>query len=343
MKLDERKLRILAAVVEIYNDTGEPVSSKAILKRLGLGVSSATVRNDMAALFDQGLLEQPHTSAGRIPSHLGYRIYIDQLMHCKPLSEEERLEIEALFNVRDPDPDKLLEDAAQALAEYTNCATVSTTITPKTVRVKRIEIIPAGQRTCVILLIATNGVIKNKVCRVDFSITPETVEFLNQFTNGRLVGRSVSDITQRYINSVSATLGDYSRLFIPVLVAVYELCREVNEGQFYTGGSANLLGYKEFADVARELLLAMGNREELLGVIASRQDNVFITIGKENNRSELADTSVVVTKYKIGEQNSGAIGVIGPVRMDYARLIPHLEYFSGMLGKLLAETFEQEE
>lgn len=343
MKLDERKLRILAAVVEIYNDTGEPVSSKAILKRLGLGVSSATVRNDMAALFDQGLLEQPHTSAGRIPSHLGYRIYIDQLMHCKPLSEEERLEIEALFNVRDPDPDKLLEDAAQALAEYTNCATVSTTITPKTVRVKRIEIIPAGQRTCVILLIATNGVIKNKVCRVDFSITPETVEFLNQFTNGRLVGKSVSDITQRYINSVSATLGDYSRLFIPVLVAVYELCREVNEGQFYTGGSANLLGYKEFADVARELLLAMGNREELLGVIASRQDNVFITIGKENNRSELADTSVVVTKYKIGEQNSGAIGVIGPVRMDYARLIPHLEYFSGMLGKLLAETFEQEE
>lgn len=342
MKLDDRKLRILQAIVEAYNDTGEPVSSKAILQRLGLGVSSATVRNDMAALFDMGLLEQPHTSAGRIPSHLGYRIYIDQLMHCKPLSEAERLEIEALFNVRDPDPDKLLEDAAEALADYTNCATVSTTITPKTVRVKRIEIVPAGHRTCVVLLIATNGVIKNKVCRVDFSITPETVEFLNQFANGRMAGKSVSDISQRYINSISVTLGDYSQLFIPVLATVYELCREVNDGQFYTGGRANLLGYKEFSQVARDLLLAMSNREELLGVIASRRDNVFITIGKENNRSELADTSVVVTKYKIGEQNAGAIGVIGPVRMDYARLLPHLEYFSQMLGKLLAETFEQE-
>lgn len=342
MKLDDRKLRILAAIVEAYNDTGEPVSSKSILSRLGLEVSSATVRNDMAVLFEQGLLEQPHTSAGRIPSHLGYRIYIDQLMHCKPLSDSERMQIEALFNVRDPDPDKLLEDAAQALAEFTNCATVSTTITPKTVRVKHIEVVPVGHRTCVVLLIATNGVIKNKVCRVDFSINPETIAFLDQFTNGRMVGKSVSEISQWYINSISVTLGDYSPLFIPVLATVYELCREINDGQFYTGGRENLLGYREFSDVARELLLAMGNREELLGVIASKQDNVFITIGKENARSELADTSVVITKYRIGEENSGAIGVIGPVRMDYARLIPHLEYFSHMLGRLLAETFEQD-
>ena len=105
-----------------------------------------------------GLLEQPHTSAGRVPSHLGYRIYVDQLMRCEPLSDEERREIDALFNVRDPDPDKLLEDAAEALADYTNCATVSTTITPRTVQVKRIEIVPAGARTVVVLVIATRCV-----------------------------------------------------------------------------------------------------------------------------------------------------------------------------------------
>ncbi len=162
MKLDIRKLKILTAIVETYIDTGEPVSSKILAQQLGFSVSSATIRNDMAALFEMGLLEQPHTSAGRVPSHLGYRVYVDQLMHCKPLSEEERREIDALFNVRDPDPDKLLEDAAQALADYTNCATVSTTITPKTVLVKRVEIVPAGTRTVVVLVIATNGVIKNK-------------------------------------------------------------------------------------------------------------------------------------------------------------------------------------
>ena len=342
MKLDIRKLKILTAIVETYIDTGEPVSSKILAQQLGFSVSSATIRNDMAALFEMGLLEQPHTSAGRVPSHLGYRVYVDQLMHCKPLSEEERREIDALFNVRDPDPDKLLEDAAQALADYTNCATVSTTITPKTVLVKRVEIVPAGTRTVVVLVIATNGVIKNKVCRVDFRVTGESVEFLNQFANGRLVGRSVNDISQWYINSISVTLGDYSQLFIPVLATIYELCREINDGQFYTSGGANLLNYKELADIARDLLSAMANREQLLGVIGSKSDAVFITIGKENNQSELTDTSVVVTKYRIGEQNSGAIGVIGPVRMDYAKLIPHLEYFSQTLGKLLAETFEQE-
>jgi len=342
MKLDIRKLKILTAIVETYIDTGEPVSSKILAQQLGFSVSSATIRNDMAALFEMGLLEQPHTSAGRVPSHLGYRVYVDQLMHCKPLSEEERREIDALFNVRDPDPDKLLEDAAQALADYTNCATVSTTITPKKLLVKRVEIVPAGTRTVVVLVIATNGVIKNKVCRVDFRVTGEIVEFLNQFANGRLVGRSVNDISQWYINSISVTLGDYSQLFIPVLATIYALCREINDGQFYTSGGANLLNYKELADIARDLLSAMSNREQRLCVIGSKSDAVFITIGKENNQSELTDTSVVVTKYRIGEQNSGAIGVIGPVRMDYAKLIPHLEYFSQTLGKLLAETFEQE-
>lgn len=342
MKLDLRKLKILTAIVETYIDTGEPVSSKMLTQKLDLNVSPATVRNDMAALFEMGLLEQPHTSAGRVPSHLGYRIYVDQLMCCKPLSEDERREIDALFNVRDPDPDRLLEDAAEALAEYTNCATVSTTITPKTVQVKHVEIVPAGARTVVVLVIASNGVIKNKVCRVDFRITSEVVEFINQFANGRLVGKSVNDISQWYINSIAVTLGDYSQLFIPVLAAVYELCREINDGQFYTSGSANLLGYKEFGDIARELLLTMGNRDDLLGVISSKSDAIFITIGKENSRSELTDTSVVVTRYKIGEQNSGAIGVIGPVRMDYAKIVPHIEYFSQTLGKLLAETFEQD-
>lgn len=342
MKLDLRKLQILTQIVETYTRTGEPVSSKTVAKHLELNVSPATIRNDMAALFDMGLLEQPHTSAGRIPSHLGFRVYVDQLMHCKPLTEEERREIDALFNVRDPDPDKLLEDAAEALADYTKCAAVSTTITPETVYVKRIEIVPAGTRTMVVLVIASNGVIKNKVCRVDFRITNETTEFLNRFANGRMAGKSVLEISQKYINSVAVTLGEYSQLFIPVLAAVYELCREISEGQFYTSGSENLLGYKEFGDIARDLLLTMNDRSQLLGVIASKKDAVFITIGKENTRSELTDTSVVVTKYKIGTQNAGAIGVIGPVRMDYAKLIPHIEYFSQTLGKLLAETFEDQ-
>lgn len=168
-------------------------------------------------------------------------------MRCEPLSDEERREIDALFNVRDPDPDKLLEDAAEALADYTNCATVSTTITPRTVQVKRIEIVPAGARTVVVLVIATNGVIKNKVCRVDFRLTNELVGFLNQFANGRLVGKPVSEISQYYVNSIAVTLGEYSAPFVPVLAAIYELCREISEGQFYTSGARTCLATRSLA------------------------------------------------------------------------------------------------
>ena len=136
MELDARKLRILSAIVETHIATGEPVGSKLVAQLLDGEVSPATIRNEMAVLFDQGLLEQPHTSAGRVPSHLGYRLYLDDLMKAKPLTGEEKQEIEALFNLRDPDPDRLLEDAAKALSEYTGCAVISTALTRASARVR---------------------------------------------------------------------------------------------------------------------------------------------------------------------------------------------------------------
>ena len=171
MELDARKLRILSAIVETYIATGEPVGSKLVAGILEGKVSPATVRNEMAVLFEQGLLEQPHTSAGRVPSHLGYRLYLDELMRARPLTDGEKQEIEALFNLRDPDPDRLLEDAAKALAEYTGCAVISTALTRESARVRKIELIQATDRTVVILLITSNGMVKNKVCRVDFLLT----------------------------------------------------------------------------------------------------------------------------------------------------------------------------
>ncbi len=342
MQLDPRKLEVLAAIVETFIKTGEPVGSKLIAQILDNRVSSATVRNDMAALFEMGLLEQPHTSAGRVPSHLGYRVYIDRLMHCQPLTQEEKAEIDALFNVRDPDPDKLLEDAAQSLADYTNCAAVSTTITPKTVRVSRIDVIPAGYSTVVILVIASNGVIKNKVCRVNFNVTPENMDFFNKFANSRFDGRSVDEISTMFISSVAVALGEYTRLFTPILTAIYELCKQINDGQFYTVGSTNLLGYREFEQIAHELLNFLNRKDEMLAMITSGEDGIQVTIGRENPHAELSGTAILVSKYKIGEFGDGAIGLIGPLRLDYARIIPHLEYFSETLGKLLSETYEKE-
>lgn len=339
MALDRRKMLILEAVVEQFIRTGEPVGSKYVAHAMQNAVSPATIRNDMVTLEEAGYLEQPHTSSGRVPTHMGYRLYIDEMMKTRPLTAVERAEIDALFNVRNADPDQLLEDAAVALAEVTRLATISTTMLPSTVTVRRIEIIPAGPRTVVILLIASSGVIKNKVCRVDFNVTQPIVDFFVNFADTQLVGRSLDDITSSYISAVSVSLGEYARLFMPVFAALYDLVREINEGQYFTKGITNLLEYAELTPGAYELLSFIEHRKEMMDLIGADSAPVQIMIGHESATSQLAESSVIIARYNIGQSAAGAIGIIGPTRMDYAGLIPHLEYFAETLGKLLSETY----
>ena len=342
MELDQRKLKILGAIVEEYTRTGEPVGSKRLSELLDVAVSPATIRNDMAALFEMGLLEQPHTSAGRVPSHLGYRLYLDRLMRPRPLSEREKAEIESLFNIMNPDPDRLLSDAAKALAAYTRCATFTTTSTPDSVRVSKIELIPATDTTVVIMVIATNGVIKNKICKVSFQVTRKICEFFTSFVNSRLQGKSLGEISSLYINSISVSLGEYAPLLNHLLSSVYELCKEIYDGQFYMGGQTNLLSYREMGDMVGDLLLFLENRREVLDLIPPEPCDVKVVIGKENSRMELSSSSFLVAKYDIDGYRCGAMGIIGPVRLDYSRAIPRLEYFAQTLGNLLSETFRQQ-
>jgi len=340
VKLSDRKKTILAAIVETYIQTGEPVGSKLLASRLNFQVSSATIRNDMAWLFEMGYLEQPHTSAGRVPSHMGYREYIDSLMMCKPLTAEEKTEIDSLFNVKKPDPDKLLEDAAGALSDFTNCATVTSSITPKTVKIKHVELIAAGVNTVVILIVASNGVIRNKVCRVDFVVTPELVEFFNKFANARMSGMNIDVVSSGYINSVSVTLGEYSRVFTPILAAIFELCKEIGDGQYYLSGGIKLLEYNEFSILARDILAMLEKRDRLQALFSTGGKASKVIIGKENNSMELAGSAVVMAHYEVGGERAGTVGIIGPVRIDYAKIIPHLNYFAKTLGELLTDTFE---
>lgn len=344
MRLTARQQKILGEIVEIYIRTGEPVGSKLLSQRMDIQVSPATIRSEMAFLFEMGYLEQPHTSAGRVPSHLGFREYIDSLMTCQPLTKEERDEIDSLFNIKNPDPDKLLEDAANALSDYTGYASITSSIVPNTVRVKRIELIAAGNNTVVILLIASNGLIKNKIARVDFDITPELLSFFNKFANSRFSGRSMENITSAYISSISLTLGEYSRIFTSILISIFELCCEVSAGQYYIGGSVKLLEYEELNRLSRELLIMLDNRDQLKKLFnLEGNENLTILIGKENTTSELSRSAVVATHYDISGEPAGTIGLIGPVRLDYSKIIPHMQYFAKTLGELLSDTLENDE
>ena len=341
MELDERKRRVLSVIAEVYTQTGEPVGSKLIAMRLNSAYSPATIRNDMAALFDLGLLEQPHTSAGRILSHLGYRVYVDDLMKLKPVSGTLRDNIEAMFNIRDPDPDKLLEDAAKALAEITGCAVFTTALTPDDAVVQRIELIPSGEHAVVMLVIASNGVVRSKVCRTSFQVTEQLLNFLRAFCRSRLVGVSLRDISQQYLNMVTVELGEYSRIFVPLFAALFELCTEIYEGQYSCAGATNLLRYTASAQESHELLSFVERRENVMRLLEHcRGAQTSVSIGKENQQAELQNSSVLISRYQVGRKGAGAIGLIGPIRMDYAAMISELEYFARLMGELLTEIFE---
>lgn len=338
--LDNRKLTILQTIIEAYIRTGEPIGSKLLADMLDVKVSSATVRNEMASLFDMGLLEQPHTSAGRIPSHLGYRIYIDKLMRCNELGQSEKNEIDALFNVKNPDPDKLLEDGADALANFTGCATFSTTITPKAILVKRIEVIAVASNNILIIVIASNGMIKTKTSRVAFQTTNKICDFFTSFANNSLGGKSFHEITVAYMQSIVNNLDEYSGFITVILSDIYELCKLISEGQIYVTGQNNLLSYKEFELGAYDLLNIMNNKQEMQKLICESEQTT-VCIGKENANQTLINSTVLITKYKIGQTVMGAIGIVGPVRMDYAKRIPHIEYFAKSIGRILTEILQE--
>ena len=314
MDLDERKLRILSAVVENFIATGDPVGSKLVAQLLGNQVSSATVRNDMSALFDMGLVEQPHTSAGRVPSHLGYRVYVDRLMHPKPVPKRERDEIDALFNVKNPDPDRLLEAAAGQLAQRTQCAAFTLMATPASVKARRIEILPAGERTAVIVLIATNGVVRNKVIRVDFSLTQELLKFINAFSNAKLGGLPLREISAGYINSVAVSLGEYSRIFTPLLAAVFSgITLGVSLALMYMRGTSS--GGTDFLTMSIKML-----RPHLsVGAVTGLIDLFIILLGWPVFGSvdavlygliTTAATSLVIDKVMYGSSSSKMLTII---------------------------------
>ncbi len=340
MELDLRKQKVLSAIVESYIATGEPVGSKTLAEIFGMSVSSATLRNEMAALSEMGYLEQPHTSAGRVPSHLGFRFYIDKLMNKKPLSDDEKQSIDSLLKDAEPNPSAILEEVGQVLADRTNCAAISTTPTSQGGVTARIELVVTGRKLYLLLFITSAGVIKNKLCRMEFEVSPEAVAQFVHLINNRLVSVPIEDITPAFIQTLAAGSGEYALSFSPVLFAIYELAKEVTTGQIIVEGQNNLLLHQELLSAASGLFGFLSREEELLPLLSVSGNSLSVLLGRELKKIELSDIGMILTRYNIGENVSGTIGVIGPARIDYAKIIPYLEYLALSMGRLLTDAFD---
>lgn len=340
--ISERKKKILALIVESYIATGEPVGSKALCEAMGNAVSSATIRNDMSDLAELGLLEQPHTSAGRIPSQTAYRYYVDNLMTSYELGAEEQDRIKIWLSSFSGEPDQLLVKAGSILAELTNCVAVSSSPADGEALIKKIELVPLGRNTAMVVLLAAGGILKSMVVRSDTEITVDIATVFYNIVQSHFLGKSVADINMTFIQTLVASLGDKAFVMSPLLCAVADLCLQVGTTELYIKGQSNILNHPELADNAFQLMDFIHRETPLETLLSVNKKHLSISIGSENAYRELSDTSTIFSKYSVGEHDSGSIGIIGPTRIDYARLIPGIQYLASLIGSLLTQTLDDD-
>ena len=340
MELPERKKKILHAVVESYISSGEPIGSKALMENCGLSVSSATIRNELADLVARGYLLQPHTSAGRVPSNKGYRYYIDNLMTKQPLSDRIKEHIEHAIITSADAPEKILQKTAQVLSELSGMAAVTTTPNGDNARVHKIRFVITGRHTCMAVLITSNGMVKSRLFRCDFVLTPELVAMFDKALNDSFVGVPLSEINQAFLQTVAASFGELSLFMTDVLIAILDACTQAMQTVVNISGSTNLLFLPNYDLMsARNVLKFMSDSNALSKLLNENMKGTKIYIGKESGSYELSDSCVLTTRYEIGGVSAGAIALLGPVRADYKNLISLVEFASdcasGLIGQLL--------
>ncbi|RMC93185.1 heat-inducible transcriptional repressor HrcA [Clostridium autoethanogenum] len=342
MEMDERKIKILQAIVNDYINTAEPVGSRTIAKKYNLGVSSATIRNEMADLEEMGYLEQLHSSSGRIPSNNGYRLYVDKLMHIPNLSQEEMYIIKsqiidaALFEV-----DKILKQAVCLLSELTKLTSIVRAPSVKRGYIKHIQLINIESSTNILLvLIIDSGIIKNNLIKVGKTISDDILVKLSNMLNVRLKNLSAEQINLEVINNLKNDFQGYEDIFNNIISALYDSLNSVDNSNIYTQGATNIFNYPEYKDIekAREFLSMMDNKDKVSSLLNSNS-NISVKIGKENYTEGAEDCSVVSAVYSLNERPIGEIGVIGPTRIPYSKVISILANVVKEMNYILSNAY----
>lgn len=334
--VDARKRRILSAVVDLYIRTGEPVGSKTISQLPDIHVSAATVRNDMAVLEELGYLEQPHTSAGRVPTFSGYRLYIEEISAEGTLPQEERDRLdEMLGDESQLTEDLILQSATTALSQITKCATVVSNFAPKYSVISKVDVIPTGKRMYVVLLITSDGKIKNRACRLQFDLTHEHMDFFKHFMEENLEGVSVSDLSEEKLEQMVTAMGTYMMTLSPLVQGICEMSKDLQQNELYMTGEQNLFSCDDLdkAEVAKFMM----HKQELSGLLDDSFQGIKVMFGEEGNDFVIGNSSMIVSKYQKGDHTAGSLGVIGPMRLNYAKVIPYIEYFTEKISHLISE------
>ena len=340
MELDERKIKILNSIIQTYLITGEPVGSRTISKFTDLHLSSATIRNEMSDLEDLGYIIQPHTSAGRIPSDKGYRFYVDNLMKEKVA---EVAEMKDIFFEKADKLDQILKQVAKLLAVNTNYATMISSPKYKRNKLKFIQLSRVEADQLLVVIMLEGNLIKNRLIQVDEPVSEEEVAKLNLLMNTYLQGLSLQEINMEMIQRMKVQADGYGKIISNVIDAIAIAIQEEDDFEIYTSGTTNLLKYTELGDreKASELLGVMEEKQALSELIVDQQETdeenrngIQIYIGSESPVSTMKDCSIVTATYELEEGVQGTIGIIGPKRMDYKKVVGNLQTMMNQLDEI---------
>ncbi len=342
MDLNERKLQILQAIIADFISTGEPVGSRTLSKSHDMGISPATIRNEMSDLEEMGYLTHPHTSAGRVPSDKAYRLYVDQFMDTSDLPEERRAAIKKKLAETRTELDSTIEHAAELLSEMTNLTSFAITPSVNENKLKYIHFLPVDERTVVLMLVAENGKVLNKAIRLTEKYKEENLELMSKVMTHNYKGKTISsimaaDIITDFQNDMSSLAG-LAKDVVPSFMKTLEKMLDVD---LYMNGYSNVFELPEYSsdlEKSKNFLQLLENKDHLKDIIVNREEGLVITIGDENS-DDMQDVSLITADYKVNGKLVGKLGVIGPKRMKYGEISSVIKYIS----ENISETFEIKE
>lgn len=340
MELTERKKKVLRSVVDLYIRTAEPVGSKAITELPDMNYSSATIRNEMADLTTMGYLEQPHTSAGRIPSAAGYRMYVDELMMDYRLSVDETKSINNAIEEKMNQVDKLVERVAKLVSQATNLPAISAAARQGNATVLQYNLLRSGTGSFILVLTLPGDQVVNKLIKLPVAIADSDLSLLSALLNTAMTEITAEEFTAEKMDKVMRSAGAAASL-VPVIVDfTVEMLKKQSSTNMAIAGQARLLGLPEYRDVDKAQRVLSSIDEDALSnlpAVMEGANGTKVIVGPENIADELKDTSVVMTKFDIGDGMQGMIGVVGPTRMDYAKVTARLSYFAESLSKMFSK------
>ncbi len=330
-RLSERKKMILRAIIDAHIDRGEPVGSKFLTQNNNIAFSSATIRNEMADLEELGYLEQPHTSAGRVPSELGYRFYVDALMDKYRLTRDELEQLDMLKKSKEAELDRIIEQAGKLFSRITNYTAITVKPRPVRVVITNFNTVYIDSHSFVLVMVSSLGTANTKLIKTAYELTPTLINRLSEVLNTYIAGIEIGEMSYTTILEMKKYLGEYEGIIDPIVKCVYDTVNEIDRGDVKVEQVNRLLEFPEYSDLSRlrGIIGMLERKEDILNIISNSEKNrTNIFIGKENSVDIMSNSTLIFKTITSNDKVVGAIGVIGPCRMDYSKVITTLDLLS---------------